>query len=77
MIAATAMTLMLVAGSYAASIRRERQRMNALRAERRQIESELRRVKAAADEIQPLVVLENGDTRVIVDLNQQSKPTYY
>ena len=77
MIAATAMTLIIVVGTYAASVRHERrQRINALLAERKQIESELRQVKAIADEAQPVVVLENGDTRVIV-ANQQSKPIYY
>ena len=77
MIAATAMMLLLVVGTYAASVHRERQRIKALRAEQQQIKSELRRVKAIAEEVQPVVVLENGDTRVIVDLNQQSNPTYY
>jgi len=33
-------------------------------------------VKARADDIEPIVVLENGDTRVIV-ANQQSTPIYY
>lgn len=75
MIAATAMMLVIVVGSYAAAVHRERQRINALRAERQQIESELRKVKAIADET-PIVVLENGDTRVIV-AEQQSKPIYY
>jgi hypothetical protein len=72
------MTLMLVVGSYATSVHRQRQRIESLRAERQQIESELRRVKAIADEVQPVgVILQNGDTRVIVDLNQQAKLTYY
>jgi hypothetical protein len=78
LVAATAMTLMLVVGSYATSVHRQRQRIESLRAERQQIESELRRVKAIADEVQPVgVILQNGDTRVIVDLNQQAKLTYY
>jgi hypothetical protein len=79
LVAATAMTLMLVVGSYATSVHRQRQqRIESLRVERQQIESELRRVKAIADEVQPVgVILENGDTRVIVDLNQQAKLTYY
>jgi len=76
LIAATAMIL-LVVGTFGASIYRQRQqRINALRAETQRIESELQRVKAIADESEPIVVLENGDTRVIVS-NQQSKPIYY
>jgi hypothetical protein len=70
MVAALAMTLTLVVGIYAASVHRERQqRIEALRAERQRIERELRQVKAVVDDVQPVVVLENGDTRVIVDLN--------
>ena len=77
MVAATAMTLILVFGTYGVSLRHQRQqRIKALRAESQQIASELRRVKAKADESEPIVVLENGDTRVIVS-NQQSKPIYY
>ncbi len=77
MVMATAMTLLLVVGTYGASVRHQRQqRIKALRAESRQIASELRRVKAKADESEPIVVLENGDTRVIVS-NEQSKPIYY
>ncbi len=75
MVAATATVLMLVAGGYATSVHRERQKINALRVEQRQLQSELRRVKAIADEVEPVVVLENGDMRVIVDLNEQ--PIYY
>jgi hypothetical protein len=79
-VAATAMTLMLVVGTYAASLRRERQQhIKALRTERQHLASELRQVKALADEAQPVIVLENGNTRVIVDVstNQQTKPIYY
>ena len=47
-----------------------------MRAESQQIASELQRVKAKADEVEPIVVLENGDTRVIV-ANQPSTPIYY
>ncbi len=75
MVAATATMLILVAGGYATSVHRERQKINALRVEQRQLQSELRRVKAIADEVEPVVVLENGDMRVIVDLNEQ--PIYY
>ncbi len=74
MVAATAMVVILLVGTYAASVHRERQqRMQALRAEQQQIKSELHRVKAIADEAQPVVVLENGDTRVIL----ASQPIYY
>jgi len=73
MVAATAMMLMIVIGTYAASVHRERQRIRALRAEQQQIKSELHRVKAIADEAQPVVVLENGDTRVIL----ANQPIYY
>ena len=77
LVAATAMTLLLVFGSYGASLRHQRQqRIRALRAESRQIASELQRVKEKAGESQPIVVLENGSTRVIVS-NEQSKPIYY
>ncbi len=70
------MMLVLVAGTYGASLHRRQQRIRAMRAESQQIASELRRVKAKADEVEPIVVLENGDTRVIV-ANQQSTPIYY
>lgn len=77
--AATSLMLILVAGAYATSIHRQRlQRIRVLRAEHQRIESELQRVKQVADEA-PVVVLENGDTRVIVDVKQsrQTKPIYY
>jgi hypothetical protein len=83
-VTATAITLTLVAGSYAASVHYQRQQhMQALRIERQRIESELRQVKSVVNNAQPVVVLENGDTRVIVDLddhrnpNQQAKLIYY
>jgi hypothetical protein len=78
--AVTSLMLILVAGAYATSVHRQRmQRIRNLRAEHQQIESELQRVKEVAAEAQPAVVLENGDTRVIVDVKQarQSKPIYY
>ncbi len=84
LVAAAAVALMLVVGSYAASVRHERQQhLQALRAERQRIASELRRVKSDVDDAQPVVVLENGDTRVIVDVGDQHNPnqlarlTYY
>ena len=77
MVAATAMMLLLVIGSYGASLHRQRQqRISAMRSETQQIASELQRVKKRADDVEPVVVLENGDTRVIV-ANQQSTPIYY
>ena len=54
----------------------KQERLAALRAEQRRIESELRHVKAMADDVPPVVVLENNDTRVIVDLDRTQK-TYY
>lgn len=80
LMAAASLMLILVAGAYATSIHRQRvQRIRVLRAEHQRIESELQRVKEVADEAQPAVVLENGDTRVIVDVKQsrQTKPIYY
>lgn len=83
-VATATVTLTLVAGSYAASVHRQRQQhIQALRVERQRIESELRQVKSVVNNAQPVVVLENGDTRVIVDLddnrnpNQQAKLIYY
>jgi hypothetical protein len=79
-VAVTSLMLILVAGAYATSVHRQRlQRIRTLRAEHQRIESELQRVKEVADEAQPAVVLENGDTRVIVDVkqNRQTKPIYY
>ncbi len=59
LVTAMAITLVLVAGTYAASVHRARQhRLETLRAEQQQIKSELRQVKAMADEVQPVVVLE-------------------
>jgi hypothetical protein len=79
-VAVTSLMLILVVGAYATSIHRQRvERIRTLRAEHQRIESELQRVKEVADEAQPAVVLENGDTRVIVDVkqNRQTKPIYY
>jgi hypothetical protein len=78
--AAASLMLILVAGLYGTSVHRQRlQRIQAMRAEHQRIESELQRVKQVADQAQPVVVLENGDTRVIVDvkLSQQANPIYY
>ena len=78
--AVTAMVLMIIAGTYAASLRQREQRLQSLRAERQRIEMDLRRVKAIADQSQPVVVLESGDTRLIVnheDPNPQPQLLYY
>ena len=76
--AAYAMVFVLLVGTYAASIRHERrQKLDELRAERQRIESDLRQVKAITDEAQPVVVLQNGDTHVIVDLKQKQEAIYY
>lgn len=78
--AAASLMLILVAGLYGTSVHRQRQqRIKSLRAEHQRIESELQRVKQIANQAQPVVVLENGDTRVIVDvkLSQQANPIYY
>jgi len=72
-----AMVMLLVLGIYTRSVQVHKQeRLAALRAEQRRIESELRHVKAMADDVPPVVVLENNDTRVIVDLDRTQK-TYY
>lgn len=68
-----AMVLILVAGMVVQRQKEARQ-IESLRAEHRRIETELKQVKAIADEAQPVVVLDNGETRVIVDLN---RTTYY
>ena len=79
---ACAMAMILVVGLYAGvSAQREKQKLNALRVERQRIETELQRVKAIADDTQPVVVLQNGDTRVIMQTPdspyQQTKQVYY
>ena len=71
-----AMMVLVVGGIYAGRVRREHQRIESLRAEHRRIASELQQVKAIADQPPPVVVLDNGDTRVIVDLNRTGQ-TYY
>jgi len=76
LLAAAAMVLIVLAGSYGASLQRHRQRVREVRAQLPRLRSELHRVKAIADEVQPVAVFENGDTRVIV-ANQHSQPIYY
>lgn len=58
-----------------AAVHQRHQRLDALRAEHQQIETELRQVKALADDPRPVVVLENGDTRVIVPVADR-QPTH-
>lgn len=76
LMAATAMVLVLVAGTYGAVVHRQRQRVREVRAQLPQIRSELYRVKAIVNEVKPVAVYENGDTRVIV-ANRQPQPIYY
>lgn len=77
------MMMILVGGLYATTVHRQRQqRLQELRAEHQQIQSELRRVKAIADDARPVVVLENGGTSVIVDVSDRRdrtnrQPIYY
>ena len=76
--AAAAMVLMIVGGTYAAAWKVRQHRAEALRAERQGIERELQQVKAIADRAKPIVVLENGDTRLIVNHeNPKETPRFY
>ena len=75
-LAATAATLLIAAGVYTANVERGRRAQSeALREEHRRIESALEQVKRTAAETEPLVVLENGDTKVIIE--NKSEPVYY
>ena len=76
LLTATTVMLILVAGAYGASLHRHRQRVREVRAQLPQLRSELHRVKAIANQVRPVVVLENGQTRVIL-ANQPSRPIYY
>jgi len=65
-----------------AAVHERHQRLDALRAEHQRIETELQQVKALADDPRPVVVLENGDTRVIVPVadrqpNRATQPIVY
>lgn len=76
--AVTAMVLIIIAGTYTAALRQRQHRLEALRAERQRIETELQRVKAIADHAQPVVVLESGDTHLIVNKdNPRERPLFY
>jgi len=60
----------LVAGVRGAMRHAHEERLDALRAEHQRIETELYRVKQAAERSQPVMVLEDGGgTRVVVDLD--------
>lgn len=66
-VAALAMMLCVAVLAFETStVHARRQRLDALRAERQSIETELQQVKAIADDPRPVVVLENDNTRVIV-----------
>jgi len=69
--------VVVVFGIYAGSMKYQRQqRLAALRAEHHRLETELQKVKAMADDAPPVVVLDKGDTSVIVDL-AETQQTYY
>lgn len=75
---------LLAALQFAIVERTQRQRIDALRNEQQQIETELAAVKRITSETEPVVVLENDEgTRVIMDLDtdvaaapQNSNRTY-
>lgn len=71
--AAAAMVLLCLVAGVRGVVRHERQeRLEALRAEHQRIETELNRVKQAAEREQPVMVLEDGaGTRVVVDLDTE------
>ena len=75
--AVTAMVLMILAGTYAAALRQRQERLQSLRAERQRIEMELQRVKALANQSQPVVVIESGDTRLIVNREDPKRPPLF
>jgi hypothetical protein len=76
--AVTAMVLMIIAGTYAAALRQRQERLASLRAERQRIEMELQRVKTLANQSQPVVVIESGDTRLIVNREDpKQSPLFY
>ena len=76
--AATAMVLLIVAGLQVHAARQRQHRLESLRAERQRIEAELQQIKAMADESKPVVVLESGDARLVVNReNPQQTPLFY
>jgi len=73
------MVLIIVAGLQFHAARERQHRLESLRAERQRIESELQQIKAMADESKPVVVLENGDARLVVNREnpQQATQLFY
>ncbi|HET7435058.1 MAG TPA: hypothetical protein VFN10_10150 [Thermoanaerobaculia bacterium] len=65
---ALALTLFLLVAVQASLNLREQHRLAALRAEHQRIEADLAAVKKLASDADPVVVLENDDTRVVVEL---------
>lgn len=80
MAAALAMAACLVAVVQLAVMLQQQRRHEqtlALRAERQKIEAELEAVKKIADETEPVVVLENDRTRVVMDLDSAIQPASF
>jgi len=77
--AATAIVLIIIAGLQINAARQRQHRLESLRAERQRIETELQQIKVMADESKPVVVLENGDARLVVNHEnpQQSPRLFY
>ena len=71
--ATAAMVLLFLFAGVRGVVRHARQeRLQSLRAEHQRIETELHRVKQAAERSQPVMVLEDGGgTRVVVDLGTE------
>ena len=77
--ASTAMVLIVAAGLQIYAARQRQHRLESLRAERQRIETELQQIKVMADQSKPVVVLESGDARLIVNRNnpKQSPQLFY
>src|SRR5258707_15676617 len=74
LVAAAAVALMLVVGSYAASVRHERQQhLQALRAERQRIASEFRRGQKGRGDAAPGGGVADGATPVLRRVGEQHK----
>lgn len=71
---AFALVLCVFAAINASMIMRahQREKLDRLRAEHQRIEADLAAVKKLASDVEPVVVLENDDTRVVVDLPAES-----
>lgn len=73
--AAFAMAACLVMVVQLAVVTQQRHQAAALRAERQKLQEDLAAVKKAANETEPVVVLENDEgTRVIMDLDSAVQP---